>query len=243
MVKRYFIEIAYNGTKFHGWQVQPGSISIQSSVEDVLTQLNSQEKISVVGCGRTDAGVHANSYFFHVDLPFLCDDLLISKMNKMLPNDIVAIGFEEVSPEKHARFDAKWRTYRYFIHTKKDPFKSELSWFVSRPLNIDLMNEAASLLIGKQDFASFAKLHSDVKNTICEITHAQWEIKNDTLVFEICANRFLRNMVRAIVGTLLEVGQNKMSASEFKKVIAQQDRQAAALSVPAHGLFLWKIVY
>ena len=242
-MQRYFVQVAYRGTDYHGWQYQPNAPSVQETIERCFLNVFGNTAIPIVGCGRTDAGVHANSYFFHVDLPFLCDDHLISKMNKMLPNDIVAIGFEEVSPEKHARFDAKWRTYRYFINTTKDPFKNELSWFMSRPLNIDLMNEAASLLIGKQDFASFAKLHSDVKNTICEITHAQWEIKNDTLVFEICANRFLRNMVRAIVGTLLEVGQNKMSANEFKKVIAQQDRQAAALSVPAHGLFLWKIEY
>lgn len=244
-MKRFFFELSYNGTRYFGWQRQPKQVSVQQEIEEVLSKLNSNTPIEVVGCGRTDAGVHAFQYFLHTDLPEeLSTDQLVFKMNKMLSDNITIHRAFEVEDNKHARFDAKARTYRYFIHQKKNSFINEFSWYYPQNLDYEAMNIAAKILLGKKDFTSLSKLHTDVKTNICNVTEAKWVKKDeDQWYFEITADRFLRNMVRATVGTLIEVGLGKMSANEFEKVLEAKDRGAAAVSVPAEGLFLWKIEY
>jgi tRNA pseudouridine38-40 synthase len=244
-MQRYFFEIAYNGKSFSGWQRQPNAISVQEVIEDAFSKLLSGEKVSIVGCGRTDAGVHAQQYFFHVDLPkgYVTDNLVF-KLNRMLSDAVVIHQMIEVSNDVHARFSAKSRTYRYFIHQKKDPFKNDFSWYNPQLLDLHKMNEAALIFLGKKDFTSFSKVHTDVKTNICEVFQAQWVTEADgMLYFEISANRFLRNMVRAVVGTLIDVGAGKIEADDIKSILAQKDRGAASLSVPACGLFLWEIDY
>lgn len=241
---RFFFHIAYNGTAFHGWQVQPDAPSIQEEITNALTKLNSNVPIEIVGCGRTDAGVHAANYYFHADIERLNLENLKYKLNKMLPDSIAVFDVFPVLPSLHARFDAKWRTYRYFIHQQKDPFKENQSWYFSSSLDIDSMNFAASLLVGDKDFTSFARLHTDVKTNRCVVRSAQWTLmENNKLVFEITANRFLRNMVRAIVGTLIDVGQKKLAPHAMTEILQAKDRQEASISAPACGLFLWNIEY
>jgi tRNA pseudouridine38-40 synthase len=243
-VQRYAFEIQYKGTAYFGWQRQPRQISVQEKIEDCLKQLYGKE-ISVVGCGRTDTGVHAHRSFFHVDLEDKFKmEILFFKMNRMLPPDISVVAIHPVSPDFHARFGAVSRTYRYFIHRQKDPFLEGLSLHLPQELDIEAMNRSCAYLIGKQDFTSFSKLHTDVKTNICDISSAQWiALEDQRWYFEITADRFLRNMVRAIVGTLLEVGQGKIEASEIEKIISKMDRGEAKLSVPAHALYLWEIKY
>jgi tRNA pseudouridine38-40 synthase len=245
-LKRYFIELSYNGKKFFGWQRQPRQISVQEEIETAITKLYSNKEISLVGCGRTDTGVHAKSYFLHVELPHhdVLKDLnqFIIKLNKMLPASIVL--HEIFESEKHARFDAKTRTYRYFIHFKKDPFINEQSWYFPQKLDIEKMNEAAKLLIGSKDFTSLSKLHTNVKTNICIVSNAEWKKESENeWYFEISADRFLRNMVRATVGTLIDVGLGKTKPTDLISILDAKDRGAASSSVPAHGLFLWKIEY
>lgn len=243
-MKRYFFQISYNGKNYHGWQRQINAISIQETLETCFSKLYSNVEISIVGCGRTDTGVHANSYFFHVDLENVGDTLfLVVRLNKMLPESIYVKEMVEVNSNLHARFDAIKRTYRYFLHQKKDPFKEDFSWYFPQEINLEKMNEAATFLIGEKDFCSFAKVHTDVKTTICSVYSAKWHVSEKGIYFEISANRFLRNMVRAIVGTLLEVGLNKIEAQEINTVLEAKNRQEAAVSVPAHGLFLWEVTY
>lgn len=244
-MKRFFFEIAYNGANFHGWQKQPNEISVQGEIENAFFKLNSNSSIPVVGCGRTDTGVHAKQYIFHVDLPslFKWDDIVF-KLNRILPSSIVVYDFYEVEKDSHARFNAKSRTYRYFINFQKEPFKLGTSWYLSQNLNFDEMNAAASLLIGTKDFTSFSKVNTDVKTNFCSVSEAKWhKIDEFNWFFEITADRFLRNMVRATVGTLLEVGQGKMKPNNILSVLEAKNRGAAAVSVPAHGLFLWQIKY
>ncbi|MEY2651798.1 MAG: hypothetical protein RLZZ321_891 [Bacteroidota bacterium] len=241
---RYFISLAYNGSAYHGWQIQPNATSVQEEIESALSKLHGNQKIEVVGCGRTDAGVHAQQYFLHTDLPLTWDpQQLIFKLNRMTPPDLAFFQAWEMQHDLHARFDATQRTYRYFIHQQKNPFKEQFSWYVQSHLDFQAMNEAALHLLGVQDFGSFSKLHTDVKTNICEVFSAQWHTANNKIFFEISANRFLRNMVRAIVGTLIEVGLGKISAADLPAIIAAKDRSEAAVSVPAHGLFLWEITY
>lgn len=241
---RYFIELAYNGSDYNGWQVQPNARSVQGEIETALSNLHGNQKIEVVGCGRTDAGVHAHRYFIHTDLPINWQpDQLVFKLNRMTPPAIAFFSALEVSSEAHARFDAQRRTYRYFIHHRKNPFLQVQSWYVQQALDLSAMNEAAQHLLGVQDFSSFAKAHTDVKTNICEVFAAQWLADTNGIYFEITANRFLRNMVRAIVGTLVEVGLKKINAAELPGIIAAQDRSEAFVSVPAQGLFLWDITY
>lgn len=244
-MNRYSFEISYNGKDFFGWQRQPRQISIQQEIEDALTKLNRNQHISVVGCGRTDSGVHAKRYILHVDLSDLVyNSKLIFKLNRMLPNGIVVHEIKQVLPDFHARFDAKSRTYRYFIHQQKDAFNTDFSWYFPSSLNVEWMNEACQYLMGKQDFTSLSKLHTDVKTNICEIATAKWvKTSENELYFEITANRFLRNMVRATVGTLIEIGERKINPEEMKTILEQKDRGAAKASVPAHALFLWDIEY
>lgn len=241
---RYFISLAYDGSAYHGWQIQPNAASVQQEIETALSKLHGNQAIEVVGCGRTDAGVHAQQYFLHTDLPVQWDpQQLVFKLNRMTPPDIAFFQAWETRTDLHARFDASQRTYRYFIHHHKDPFKNHTSWYHQTSLGVAAMNEAAKHLLGLQDFGSFAKLHTDVKTNICEVFSAQWQESENGLYFEITANRFLRNMVRAIVGTLVEVGLGKLDPIDLVQIIKAKDRGAAAVSAPAHGLFLWKITY
>jgi tRNA pseudouridine38-40 synthase len=243
-MQRYFIEIAYRGTAYNGWQYQPNAPSVQETIERCFSKVFGNTSIPIVGCGRTDAGVHAKSYFFHVDLPQDWDEKhLCFKLNRMLPPDISTTKAHKVSSDLHARFHATKRTYRYFIHQKKDPFHLDQSWYFQQDLDMNAMNLAAIRLLGTKDFGSFSKLHTVVKTNICTVFHAEWIQIEDQWYFEISANRFLRNMVRAIVGTLIEVGLGKLTIEDIDTIINAKDRSEAAVSVPAHGLFLWDIVY
>jgi len=244
MLQRYFLQLSYKGTRYHGWQVQPNAISVQEVMENALTTLL-REKITVVGAGRTDTGVHASYYILHFDLEngLRKNYDLVYKLNSFLPDDIAVQACWPVSGEAHARFRALSRTYHYFISTKKDPFSNESSYYYSLPLDVDKMNEAAQILFEYEDFTSFSRLHTDVKTNNCKIMQAEWKQEGSQLVFVIKADRFLRNMVRAIVGTLLEVGKGKLNVEEFRQIIERQDRGAAGASAPAHGLFLTNIEY
>lgn len=244
-MQRYFIELSYNGKHYFGWQKQPAQISIQEEIESCLSKLNSNKEVNVVGCGRTDTGVHAHHYILHVDLEKMDEPIqLVYKLNKMLSQDIAIRKILPVPNDAHARFDATKRTYRYFIHFNKDPFLADQSWYYPHRLDFDKMNLAAQHLLGKQDFTSLSKLHTDVKTNICDVYSAQWvKVDDERYYFEISADRFLRNMVRATVGTLLEVGLGKISPENLLEILDAKDRSAAATSVPAHGLFLWKVEY
>ncbi|TNE53235.1 MAG: tRNA pseudouridine(38-40) synthase TruA [Bacteroidetes bacterium] len=243
--KRYIFELQYNGSRYFGWQIQPKQISVQQVIQDCLHKIFQDFDIQVVGCGRTDTGVHAHQYFLHVDLPashYEEQDLLF-KLNRMLPDDIAIRNIRQSRPDFHARFDAVRRTYRYYVHRKKNPFKQQLSLYHPQSLDVLKMNQAAQFLVGNQDFTSFSKLHTDVKTNICTVFEAQWKEEEGNIYFEISANRFLRNMVRAVVGTLLEVGIGKIQVQEFEQIIRAKDRSKAGKSAAAHGLYLWNIEY
>lgn len=243
-LQRYFFELSYDGTDFFGWQKQPDCISVQEVIEQQLTKLNSNRPVSIVGCGRTDTGVHAHHYVIHADLSPVNDLKKFQfKLNRMLPASIAIHSIYPVSCDWHARFSATARTYRYFIHQEKNPFVARSSWYMSKKLNVPAMNKAAELLLGTQDFTSLSKLHTDVKTNICTISEAKWHRNETSLFFEIRADRFLRNMVRATVGTLLDVGLEKIPPDEITKILAAKDRSTASISVPPQGLFLWKIEY
>lgn len=245
MKQRYFFELSYLGTNYCGWQKQPSSPSVQETIENAISKLHSFEKIEVVGCGRTDTGVHASNYFLHVDLPPRFEpEQLKFKLNGILPSDIAIHNIIQVDMNNHARFDATKRTYHYFLHTTKNPFITSQSYFFPQKLDVLKMNEACSVLIGTKDFTSFSKLHTDVKTNICSVSHAKWvALENDTLRFEISANRFLRNMVRAIVGTLLDVGTGKLTYKDVEQILKQKNRNSAGFSAPGQGLFLAKVEY
>ena len=244
MKKRYFIYFSYKGTAYHGWQYQPNGISVQEVLTKALCTILRSE-IEVVGAGRTDTGVHARLMVAHFDLeqelPTRFD--LAAKLNSLLPSDIAVSKIVEVQPEAHARFDAISRRYEYHIVTQKNVFKTELAARENLKLDFEAMNEAAKTLLDYRDFTSFSKVHSDAKTNICLVTRAEWARQDDEWVFTVQADRFLRNMVRAIVGTLFEVGRHKMSVGEFRAVIEAQDRCRAGASVPAHGLYLVDIQY
>jgi tRNA pseudouridine38-40 synthase len=241
-VLRYFIEFAYNGKNYHGWQSQPNSITVQETINKALSVLLRQQ-IDVVGAGRTDTGVHAALMYAHFDYPEIDNDLLVQKLNSFLPKDIVVYRFIPVDDEAHARFDATSRTYEYHIHTFKDAFIHEGSWYNFHHLDVDKMNEAAKILLQYKDFKCFSKTHTDVKTFNCDITEAYWKKNGNRLVFTITADRFLRNMVRAIVGTLVEIGTGKITVEDLHIIIKSRDRSRAGFSVPAHGLYLTKVIY
>lgn len=238
---RFFLEIAYSGTPFHGWQRQTNAISVQQCVEEALETVLRHETL-VTGCGRTDTGVHASQYFLHFEAEHVPERFLFS-LNGVLPSSVSTIKLMEVSAEAHARFDASSRTYEYHIHQRKDPFLDGLSAAVYADLDIDAMNSAAQLLLDHSDFASFCKVGSDVKTTLCDVTHVSWRHEDHRLVFEISANRFLRNMVRAIVGTLLDVGMGKTSVLQFEEILKAGDRTRAGKSAAACGLYLTRVEY
>ena len=245
-MKRYFIHLSYHGANYCGWQVQPDAPSVQGELERCLS-LKLHQPISVTGCGRTDTGVHARNYYAHFDCPdgLINVDDLAERLNAFLPLDIVIHRIWEVSPEQHARFDAVSRTYQYYITQKKNPFHQNDAYYLHAELDVDQMQKAADLLKGFTDFTSFSKLHTQVKTNNCKIMEARWfrVPDEDLLVFRIKADRFLRNMVRAIVGTLLEVGRGKMGLDEFQEIILRKDRCSAGESVPAHALFLEEVAY
>ena len=242
---RYFLKIAYNGANYHGWQIQPNAPSVQQTVNEAISTIL-QRKINIVGCGRTDTGVHAKEFFAHFDLSedisTKCEDIT-RRLNHFLPKDISIFKIIPVSPDAHARFDAVSRSYEYIVSTRKDPFYKDFSYYVHDNLNIDKMNEAAETLLEFTDFTSFSKLHTQVKTNNCKIIKAYWKKKGHLLIFKITADRFLRNMVRAIVGTLLDVGRGKISTDDFKRIIESKNRSNAGYSVPAKGLFLTHIEY
>ena len=242
---RYFITLSYDGTRYHGWQVQPNGISVQGELQRALS-LILRTDIQVTGAGRTDTGVHARMMVAHFEattLPFQPHDLAY-KLNRLLPQDIAIQKIEPVSENLHARFSATSRTYRYFVHTGKSPFLRHYSWQAHYALDFPLMNEAAAMLLDYDDFGAFCKSHTDVKTTLCYISVAQWhQLSDTTWYFEITANRFLRNMVRAVVGTLIDVGRHRLSLDDFRSVIEGRCRSAAGESMPANGLFLVNISY
>lgn len=251
---RYFIQLSYDGTGYHGWQVQPNGVSVQEVLQKALSTLLRQPT-EVTGAGRTDAGVHASMMVAHFDWPADhegegCEEApldctqLTYKLNRLLPPDVAVQAVRPVGPEMHARFSATRRTYHYYIHTRKNPFLRGYSWQVNVPLDFALMNEAAQVLLEYSDFTSFSKTGTDVKTNICQLTEARWEqLKPGEWRFTVSANRFLRNMVRAIVGTLVEVGRHRMTISQMRRAIEAKDRQRAGESVPGHALYLTNIEY
>ncbi len=243
---RYFIQLSYDGTRYHGWQIQPNGISVQETLQKSLSTLLRQT-VEVVGAGRTDAGVHARMMMAHFDCPgehpMDCPQL-VYKLNKILPPDIAVQDVFPVADDMHARFSATTRTYHYFINLRKSPFLRSYSWYVYGSLDFQKMNEAAATLMEYKDFTSFSKVNTDTKTNDCTITKAVWEeLSPGEWRFTISANRFLRNMVRAIVGTLVEVGRGKLTVGEFRKVIEQKNRCSAGESVPGNALFLVDIRY
>lgn len=254
---RYFLRLAYNGACFHGWQSQPNAISVQAVIEEAMSKILRSE-ISVTGAGRTDTGVNAREMFAHFDFndEILDKNRFLISLNSMVGRDIVVGDVFPVAEGAHARFDASERTYKYFINFHKSPFLNQFYWRSHSFLDIEKMNEAASMLLKEKDFTSFAKLHSDTKTNICDVRVAEWRFINEDkeaieflgnlnngIVFTISADRFLRNMVRAIVGTLVEVGRNKISLSRFNEIIHEKNRNVAGASMPPYPLFLWKISY
>lgn len=240
---RYFLELAYNGKAYHGWQIQPDAISVQETLERALYTIL-QAEIAVVGAGRTDTGVHATQYYVHFDSGEIVNKgNLIYKLNSILPADIAVFRIFEVPADAHARFDALSRSYQYHVIQRKDPFLYEKAYFLKNDLNVEEMNRAAGVLKNYKDFKCFSKSRTDVKTYNCDIKKAVWEVLEDRLVFHITADRFLRNMVRAVVGTLLEVGLGKIEVEDIHKIIKSRDRQNAGTSVPARGLYLTGIDY
>ena len=243
---RFFIRLSYKGTDYHGWQVQQNAHSVQAELNSALNAVLG-ETIETIGAGRTDTGVHARNYIAHFDSEKLAGtkdfSLIVYRLNSILPNDISVHALAEVSAEAHARFDAEQRTYKYYVDTFKNPFTYDYAAFFPYDFDIEKMNESAEVLFEYRDFTSFAKLHVDTKTNDCLVTQAYWERQNGQLVFTITANRFLRNMVRAIVGTLMDVGRGKITKDDFCRIIEEKNRCASGISVPAKGLCLVDIKY
>ncbi len=243
-MQRYLISLAYNGSNYHGWQMQENANSVQSEITTKLSLLLQQE-ISITGCGRTDTGVHAKEFFAHFDVEKinLSQVDLVYKLNSFLSGDIVIYSITEVSNDFHARFSALSRTYRYYISTVKNPFREKLSYYYNGALNIDDMKLACSYLFDHRDFTSFSKLHTQTATNNCIIKAADISFTNNEIIITVTADRFLRNMVRAIVGTLLEIGKGKLTPEDMNNIILAKNRSNAGFSVPAHGLFLEKVMY
>lgn len=246
---RYFLQLAYDGAGFHGWQSQPNACSVQQTIEEALSTILRQPT-KITGAGRTDTGVNARRMYAHFDAytPISDERRFLTGLNRMVGRGISLQRLIPVDTEAHARFDATERTYRYFTVFEKSPFLSPFSWYSPGLLDINKMNEAAGWLLGRQDFTSFSKLHTDVKTNICDIKRAEWVTYENIygipgIYFEITADRFLRNMVRAIVGTLVEVGRGKISVDRFKDIISLRDRCEAGTSMPPQALFLWDVKY
>ena len=241
---RYFITFSYDGTAYHGWQIQPHSVSVQEEIQKALSTLL-RRPMEVVGAGRTDTGVHARKMFAHFDSEYELEcSQLVYKLNKLLPRDIAVQQVERVDDDMHARFSAKSRTYHYYVHLDKNPFLRSYSWQVYGNPDFELMNRAAAVLMEYMDFTSFSKVNTDTKTNDCTITEAHWDrVGEGQWRFTITANRFLRNMVRAIVGTLMEVGRGRMTIEQLRQVIEAKDRCRAGDSVPGNALFLVDVKY
>jgi tRNA pseudouridine38-40 synthase len=247
--QRFFIELAYDGTHYHGWQIQPNAVTVQEVLDKALTTILRQP-IETTGCGRTDTGVHAKEFFAHFDVE--TEGLVdhgswimekVRSLNSILPTDIAIKNLIPVQPEAHARFDATLRSYEYHIHFLKDPFKQNYSWLVRDQPDVELMNQAAQMMMEFTDFSCFSKSNTQVKTNNCKISRAEWVRTTDGIVFHISADRFLRNMVRAIVGTLLQVGRHEIEPWEVKRIIQSKNRSKAGTSVPACGLYLTEVKY
>ncbi len=243
-MNRYFAHIAFEGTQYHGWQIQPDAVSVQETIEKALSTIL-RTPTSIVGCGRTDTGVHASSYWIHFDIEQEQDPQhLTFKMNSLLPSDIAFYEVFSVPTDMHARFTARWRTYHYFIHDRKEPFLLSNSYLFKKKLDLEAMNLAGKLLEEVKDFSSFCKSGSDQENNLCNLRLAKWEqVGEHQIRFTVTANRFLRNMVRALVGTFIEVGLGKISPEEFIQITEAKSRSKAGVSVPAQGLFLAEVEY
>jgi len=246
MAYRYFISLAYYGTGFSGWQIQPNAPTVQQLLNEGLTAITGLKE-GVTGCGRTDAGVHASNFYAHFDhedaFPAEALIQLRYRLNRYLPQDIAVYKIIPVNPGAHARYSALWRQYEYLIIRQKDPFNFHHAYFVNGNLDIEMMNTCAEFLIGRHDFQCFSKVNTQVNNYFCDIQVASWVEHDHLLTFTIRADRFLRNMVRAIVGTLLDVGRGKITTSEFQQIIHSQNRSEAGFSVPAKGLTLTEVGY
>jgi tRNA pseudouridine38-40 synthase len=250
--QRYFIELVYDGTGYHGWQIQPNAITVQEVLDKRLSTVLRQ-RVETLGCGRTDTGVHAKEFFAHFDIEkkSLEDGLwtvdeaanILRSINAILPKDIAVKSIFPVVPEAHARFDATLRSYEYYLHFNKDPFKTGYSWELRDKPDLGLMNAAADIIMEHTDFSCFSKSNTQVKTNICEITNAAWIVKDEGMVFQISADRFLRNMVRAIVGTLLMVGRKEIEPEAVRAIIESKNRSNAGMSVPAGGLYLTAVKY
>ncbi len=241
-MQRYFLYLAYDGTDYHGWQIQPNGNSVQAELNKALTTLL-REPTAVVGAGRTDAGVHAKKMVAHFDGAIDNLDLFMQKLNGILPNNIAILDIKKVTPDAHARFSALSRQYEYHICTEKNPFLEQFAQRIPADTDFEAMNRAARHLLDYSDFTSFSKLHTDNKTNICNVTFAEWRQYDNRWIFTIEANRFLRNMVRAIVGTLLSVGRGKISENDFCAIIEAKNRGAASASASAKGLFLTDVIY
>lgn len=242
---RYFIQLSYLGTNYCGWQIQPNGTTVQEVLNTAFSTVL-QEKIEITGAGRTDTGVHASYYIAHFDSLIQNlhqDQKILIKINGFLPIDIAVQKIYPVKADAHSRFNAINRTYNYFIHQQKDPFLVDISWYFPYKLDVNKMNEACEIMLQFNDFTSFSKLHTDVKTNNCKVFNAQWTQVDYKLMFTIKADRYLRNMVRAIVGTMIEIGKGKTNLEEFVQIIESKNRSEAGISVPAHGLFLADIEY
>lgn len=241
---RYFLEIAYSGTAYHGWQKQPNANTVQQEVENALTLLNSGVPIETIGCGRTDTGVHARRFFLHFEAPLYFGAQHVHKLNRMLPANIAAKDFYlPEQPTAHARFDATGREYRYFIHRNKDPFRQYYSAWMDFNINVSAMNEAAQMLLGEKNFTALSKVSADTLTDRCHVRAAKWEETESGLMFIVTADRFLRGMVRIMVGSMLAVGTGKKSVAHFKQMLDSGDRSMASGAAPAAGLHLWQVQY
>jgi len=239
---RYFIDISYNGKNYHGWQIQKNAVTVQSTIQDVISKILGKST-DIVGSGRTDTGVHAKSQVAHFDVNKEVDNDFIYRVNAFLPQDISINSVNQVVDNSHARFDAISREYIYKIHDLKSPFVDGLSTFYNKKINMDLINEACSTIMKNSDFQSFSKVKTEVKNFNCIISHASIRRKNNFYLFKFCANRFLRGMVRALVGTLLQLNEGKINLKEFKLIFEKKNREYAGPSAPPYGLYLNKVNY
>ena len=239
---RYFINISYNGKNYHGWQIQKNAVTVQSTIQDVISKILGKST-DIVGSGRTDTGVHAKSQVAHFDVNKEVDNDFIYRVNAFLPQDISINSVTQVVDNSHARFHAISREYIYKIHNLKSPFVDGLSTFYNKKINMDLINEACSTIMKNSDFQSFSKVKTEVKNFNCTISHASIRRKNNSYLFKFCANRFLRGMVRALVGTLLQLNEGKINLKEFKLIFEKKNREYAGPSAPPYGLYLNKVNY
>ncbi len=243
ILQRYFLQIAYKGTAYHGWQMQNDAISVQEAITKVLRTILRTPELEVVGCGRTDTGVHASEYYLHFDGPDVLPQNAVFRFNQMLPHDIAVYRCLNVAHNAHARFDATSRTYWYHIHQQKAPFLKDQSAYIQGHLNVEKMNQAGRMLCSYRNFKSFSKVNTDVKTFICDLSEAYWVQNKNRLRFVITADRFLRNMVRAIVGTLIDVGKGRTDLDELKQIVEGKNRGLAGTSAPACGLYLARIKY